>query len=377
MPSCSVMALLARNRSDRVITGLASGIALRIGVEPVMVRAAFCVLASIYGLGVALYLLLYVVSRPTRSLDIRRRFRTTRTNVGISLIVVGMLIFAEALVRQPVAMVVTVVTMTTGVTLLWSRTGSFFSPRRCLGILLLCFALVMIPSTFHLHDDRFTPVFVGGFTIGIVLFVGAPLILRLSDQLQVERRARIRSEERSELSAQLHDSVLQTLTLIQRTQSVEQIHTIARTQERRLRDWMLGREKVDSSDLASVLRTRAIDIETRHDVRADVVFVGKATIDERVTLLLDAILEATENAARHSGSATISVYVEVESDGITASVRDDGAGFDVAAVDKARRGISESIVGRMERAGGSAMIVTTPGEGTEVEFRLPRAGKSG
>lgn len=372
------MSLFARNRSDRVVSGLASGIALRVGVEPVMVRAAFCVLAPICGLGVVLYLSLYVLSRPTGPLDISRRFRTIRTNAGITLMVLGVLIIADAVIHQRVAIaVITVTAMATGVVLLWSRSGTLFSPRRCFGFLLLVYGLVLTPSTLRLHGDRYTPVFVIGTTMAIVLFVGAPLVLRLSDQLQTERRARIRSEERSELSAQLHDSVLQTLTLIQRTYSIEQVHTIARTQERRLRDWMLGREHMDESDLASVLRMRLLDIEVQYDTRVDAVVVGKASIDDRVTLLLDAVLEATGNAARHSGVPSISVYVEIESDGITASVRDEGVGFDMATVSHERRGIRESVIGRMERAGGSATIVTTPGDGTEVELRLPRVSGNG
>lgn len=368
------MALLARNHSNRVLSGLASGIALRLGVEPVIVRAMFAVLAPVYGAGVMLYVLLCLLSTSVRSADIPRRMRTSRTNTGMSLIVLGGLIVADGLIDQTfVEIVIVLIAMATGVVLVWSRTDSLFSARRVFGVLLLFYGLANAPAKFHLQDGRFTPVLLVGIGSVLLLFAGAPLVLRLADQLQSERRARIRSEERSELSAQLHDSVLQTLTLIQRTQSVEQIHAIARVQERSLRDWMLGREQLDDSDLASVLRQRAADIEARHDVRIDVVVVGKANIDERVSLLLDAIHEAISNAARHSGSSQISVYVEVERDAITSSVRDEGSGFDVDTVAKERRGIRESIVGRMSRAGGAATF-TSGSDGTEVEFHLPRGG---
>ena len=53
-------------------------------------------------------------------------------------------------------------------------------------------------------------------------------------------------------------------------------------------------------------------------------------------------------------------------------VRDRGSGFDRNAVPADRKGLLESIEGRMERAGGRATIITSPGSGTEVELHLPR-----
>jgi signal transduction histidine kinase len=192
-------------------------------------------------------------------------------------------------------------------------------------------------------------------------------------QLAEERRQRIRSEEKAEVAAHLHDSVLQSLALIQRSSSPQEMVALARGQERELRAWLYGRSGPSAHDLLSTaVEEMAGRVERLHHVKVEAVVVGDCQIDERVQGLVQAAGEATINAARHGSVETVSVYVEVEPDQVTAFVRDQGKGFEPADVPRDRRGIAESIVGRMERVGGTATVGSAPGEGTEVELRLPR-----
>ena len=209
--------------------------------------------------------------------------------------------------------------------------------------------------------------------IGLGLAFG-PWMYELVRQLGSERRERIRSEERAEVAAHLHDSVLQTLAMIQRAPTREEMTTLARGQERELRSWLYGRAPVAEGieTLRDALDAMAARVERMHRVAVDAVVVGDAPMDERLRALVDAAGEATTNAAKHSGAGTISVYAEVGDGTVNVFVRDEGAGFDAASMASDRRGISESIVGRMERNGGLATVSSTPAEGTEVHLELPR-----
>jgi signal transduction histidine kinase len=207
---------------------------------------------------------------------------------------------------------------------------------------------------------------------GLSLIFG-PWLWRLAQQLSDERRERIRSEERSEMAAHLHDSVLQTLALIQRTEDPQKMASLARVQERELRAWLFGQ----SGDAAADLLSTAIDalaskVESLHHVPVEAVVVGDRPMDDRLMAMVHAGAEAMVNAAKHSGASSVSVYVEVEDEAITAFVRDSGKGFDPNDIPANSNGIAESIRSRMERNGGTAEIVSAPGDGTEVRLRLPR-----
>jgi signal transduction histidine kinase len=211
---------------------------------------------------------------------------------------------------------------------------------------------------------------------GIALAFG-PQIARLAQQLGDERRERIRSEERAAMAAHLHDSVLQTLALIQRTaQDPRRTVTLARRQERELRAWLyppsvVARPVEDGHGVAVAVGELVEEVEELHDVQVDVVVVGDAPVDERVEALLAATREATVNAAKHAGVDEISLFVEVDDEGVSSFVRDRGRGFDLAAVPPDRHGLSRSIGQRLHRVGGSVEVDTAPGAGTEVRLHLP------
>lgn len=200
----------------------------------------------------------------------------------------------------------------------------------------------------------------------------APWGVRLWRDLDAERAARVRETERAEIAAHLHDSVLQTLALIQRNASdTAQVARLARAQERDLRDWLYGPRPTADATVARVVKEVAADVEDRHGVAVDLVVVGDGPVDDRVGALVGALREAMLNAVRHAG-APVSVYVEVGPDAVEAFVRDRGPGFDLASVPSDRLGVRESIIGRMERHGGSARV-RTDSDGTEVRLELPLA----
>jgi signal transduction histidine kinase len=174
------------------------------------------------------------------------------------------------------------------------------------------------------------------------------------------------------MAAHLHDSVLQTLALIQRTDDRRRMVTLARAQERELRAWLFGVQATAGYRLSAALTELGARVEADHDVPVEVVTVGDAGMDDRLQALVAAAGEAVVNAARHSGAPSVSLYTEVGEEAVEVWVSDQGKGFDPAAVPPDRRGISQSVVGRMQRHGGSATVTSTVGEGTEVYLRLPR-----
>jgi signal transduction histidine kinase len=217
-------------------------------------------------------------------------------------------------------------------------------------------------------------VLAGTLAVGGLLLIFGPWWWRLGKELFEERRRRIRSEERAELAARVHDSVLQTLALIQHNAS-DALETarLARRQERELRSLLFENEPQPTGTLKSAVRAAADEVEDLYGTEVELVVVGDCATDDTVHALVAATKEALVNAAKFSGVASVSAYVEVTPESVTAFVRDRGAGFDLAAVPTDRRGITESIVARMERQSGGATVHSTPGHGTEVELQVSRS----
>jgi signal transduction histidine kinase len=174
------------------------------------------------------------------------------------------------------------------------------------------------------------------------------------------------------MASRVHDSVLQTLALIQReADDPKRIAALARRQERELRGWLYpDAGRVEGESLAAALEAAAGEIEELHGVRVELVRIGDRQLDDRLRALVLAAREAMGNAARHAGVDEVAVFVEAGDGEVAVFVRDRGAGFDPASVPADRQGIAESIRGRMERVGGTATVTAAPGEGVEVELRL-------
>jgi len=193
---------------------------------------------------------------------------------------------------------------------------------------------------------------------------------RLVNQLTDERRERIRLDERAEVAAHLHDSVLQTLALMQRTDDPRRMAMLARQQERELRTWLYGENPAAGETLRQALEAVASRVEEIHQVPVDVVTAGDLPLNDSLRALVGAAGEAVTNAAKHSGGPMVSVFAEVEGSRADVYISDQGVGFDPASVPADRRGIAESIIGRMQRQGGSAIVHSEPGEGTEVHLSV-------
>jgi signal transduction histidine kinase len=203
-----------------------------------------------------------------------------------------------------------------------------------------------------------------------------PWWLRIARDLAVERQARVRAEERADIAARVHDSVLQTLALIQRrADQPQQVVALARAQERELRSWLFdGRApgSVGGGTLADGVRLIQQEVEAQHGVAVEAVTVGDCPLDDNLAALLGAAREATVNAVKWSGAPVVSLFAEVEPTAVSVFVRDRGRGFDPAAVPADRKGLAESVHARMIRRGGSATVRSAPGEGTEVSLTMPR-----
>lgn len=210
----------------------------------------------------------------------------------------------------------------------------------------------------------------------IVLFLG-PWWLRIARDLVLERQARVRAEERADIAARVHDSVLQTLALIQRrADDPQKVVQLARMQERELRSWLFEGRDPNEADanltLASGIRQIQQDVEARYGVPVEAVTVGDCELDDNLNALLAAAREATVNSAKWSGASVISLFAEVEPSAVSIVVRDRGKGFDPEAVPADRKGLAESVHGRMTRRGGTATVTTAPGEGTKVTLKMAR-----
>ncbi len=220
------------------------------------------------------------------------------------------------------------------------------------------------------RDAAFTAI-VAIFALALIL---APFIWRLGRSLAAERAERVRSQERAEMAAHLHDSVLQTLTLMQmRADDPREVAALARRQQRELRAWLAAGSEAGEDRFAAALRAAAEEVEDAYRITVDVVAVGDADLDEPAAALIAATREALTNAAKFAADAgPVSVYAEVGPEQIEAFVRDRGPGFDPDRLPEDRRGVRESIVGRMQRHGGTATIVSVPGSGTEVVLSIAR-----
>ncbi len=386
MASRSIPAIRRPTGDGRMISGVAAGIARGLGVDVVLVRVAFVLLSFAGGVGIVLYAALTLVVPQGEQAPAARRSggRTVEQAVGVGLITVGlMLLLRRVGLLLPDEVVWPAAVMVVGVAIAWTRldgrTTDLLDGGRGLVIRLVAGALLLAVGigVFVALNERLVVatqvvIAVTVTTAGVGLLAG-PWIVRLGRQLTDERAQRIRADERAEVAAHLHDSVLQTLAMIQRrASSPAETVALARRQERELRDWLHGGGRAPrATTFAGAVQALADEVEADHLVAIEVVVVGDTPLTEDLRAAVAAAREATVNAARHSGSEVVSVYAEVDDDDVTTFVRDRGVGFDPDSLSADRRGVSESIVGRMDRHGGRADIQSAPGEGTEITLTMP------
>jgi signal transduction histidine kinase len=345
---------------EKVIAGVCAGIAQRLGVDATLIRLVFALLALAGGAGILLYLGLWAWAAGKRGW----------IAAVLAFLAGTALLGAVGLSDRAV---IGIAVIAGGLALAWRQGGSFHpeAPLSYGGIAIAALGAVVLLS----GGGTSTALLAPGAVAGALLLIGGPWVWRLAVERDVERTARIRSEERSDVAARVHDSVLQTLALIQRhAQDPRRVASLARRQERELRGWLYGDQPLgdEAASLVAALEAAAGDVEELHGVRVELASAGDCPLDESVSALALAAREAMTNAAKFAGVEEIDVYAEATDDEVGVFVRDRGTGFDRTSVPDDRRGIAESIEGRMERAGGRATIVTSPGKGTEVELHLPR-----
>ena len=248
--------------------------------------------------------------------------------------------------------------------------------RSLIGVALLGGAVALFVIS-HPARSAADPLEGLGLLVAAVVVVFGPWWLRLTRDLMAERQARVRAEERADVAARVHDSVLQTLALIQRSAAEpDKVVQLARTQERDLRSWLFSThpraDGADGTTLVAAVEQIAGDVETSHGVPVDVVAVGDCPLDDDLSAMLAAGREAMVNAAKWSGAPSVSVFAEVERKRVSVFVRDRGRGFDPDTTPEDRQGIATSIRGRMQRIGGRVTIRSTVGEGSEVELSVAR-----
>ena len=376
---------VTRRQQGRLIAGVAGGLADRLGIADLYVRASFLVLALVWGIGIVLYLVLWAVTldrtdhlEPSPPAGAERK-------AGYVLMFTGGVLFlrtigvwsSDQLVWPGAAMIFGTAFLLdrrdidprSAILALFDPTSGRFRSRTAIGIVLLVVGLSILGSAAAPAVGTLVlAVLVTG--VGMAVLFG-PWVWRLVTDLAAERGRRIRQEERANLAAHLHDSVLQTLALIQRSDDPRRVVTLARVQERELRRWLYESAPVEGADLLStVLQTEADRIENAFDIKVELVTVGDWPVDDRGRAMVAATGEALTNAARHSGVDLVSVYSEISEDTVDIWVSDLGIGFDTVRIPDDRLGIAESIIGRLARHGGAATVTSESGEGTEVHLHL-------
>jgi len=390
--------------------GVAGGLSARFGIDANAIRLIFAILALGDASGFALYVVAWlIITRQGESGSIARRALSDRRTLALALAlatILGCALIALELLGLGFAanLIWPVSAGAAGLVVVWRdasdeerrflresversplpglperRTWRALLARVAIGIALVLFGLGGLVATRHPNGATFEAVVWAGVVVGGFLVVFGPWWLALARDLAVERRERVRSQERADMAAAIHDSVLQTLALIQRSSTdPREVTRLARAQERELRAWLFDGRSPGSFDAAQVtMLAQAIavierDVEESHGTAVETVVVGDCPLTDELRALLGAGREATVNAAAWSGADTVSLFAEVEQSRVSLFVRDRGKGFDPRTVAEDRRGISESIRARMARHGGTADIRSTLGEGTEVELLMPR-----
>jgi signal transduction histidine kinase len=399
---------LRRAQEGRLGGGVAAGIAARTGLDVALVRTVFVVGTLLSGFGAAAYVLAWLlVPAIGEDTSIASRAMTDRRGIalaaGLGSLLIVMLIIASALGASwltdfawPLVMSVT------GIVLIWrnasadeqasmrrlaeplrglaeggSRSASKTVLRAVAATLLLGGGLSALLTGHPSH--LLHPLGGAALVIAGIVVIFGPWWLRIARDLVVERQARVRAEERADMAARVHDSVLQTLALIQRrADEPQQVIQLARAQERELRSWLFGGRAPGSMDgqattVAAGVRLIQQEVEAQHGVAIEAVTVGDCELDDNLRTLLAAAREATVNAVKWSGADVVALFAEVEPTEVSLFVRDRGRGFDPAAVPDDRKGLAESVHARMTRRGGSATVRSVRGEGTEVSLTMPRA----
>jgi signal transduction histidine kinase/phage shock protein PspC (stress-responsive transcriptional regulator) len=413
-PTSPAVRKATRDTRHPIIGGVAAGLARHLGVPVLWVRAGFLVAAALGGSGIMFYAGLWLVlpgdsltdrsapglesaSRQGRRPGRIRRLADSGPAIALVALGLGMVLTAEAIFGNGLV-IWAVVLAVLGFGLLWRQADEAqrsrwldqsekLNPVRAVfgsggwasylrvgaGFVLVVSAVALFAVRHGRVADVYDVLISAALgVVGLAVTLG-PWIWRLTNDLSEERSERVRTQERADLAAHLHDSVLQTLALIQKNASDgATVARLARSQERDLRAWLFDSTPVGDRTLAGALREVVREIEDTYGVDVELVTVGDVALDEPLSPVVAATREAVTNAAKHAGTPVVDIYAEVAPDGVEVFVRDRGRGFDPQTLPPDRQGVRNSILDRMSRHGGTAEIRSTPETGTEVRLKLPR-----
>ncbi|GAA3201010.1 PspC domain-containing protein [Dactylosporangium siamense] len=394
---------LYREPADRVVAGVAAGIAAHLGASVVLIRVAFVVLAAFWGLGALLYAAFWAVLPMPPHLGPSRRNVNQLFSflaLGIGMVLLVLMVEPSDGIQSVIGWLAAVIALGAGI--IWHQAD----PKRRERWSATVPGMPWLGAVMDNNRKSYLVRFIGGGLLVVVGIIGAfvagvplaganlasigyglgfaavalagvglalaPLLYRMFTQLSTEREARVREQERAELAAMVHDQVLHTLALIQRNAGdLKEVQRLARGQERTLRNWLYKPTASPTEKFGAALEEASAEVEDTFAIAVETVVVGDLDVDERVAAIVAAAREALVNAAKHAKVETISLYAEVEPDCVSVFVRDRGVGFELTAVEADRHGVRGSILARMQRHGGKAEIRSTPGDGTEVRLSLP------
>ncbi len=374
-----------RAPAEQVLFGVCAGIGAAFGIDTAVVRIAFLIAIFAGGLGIVAYVIAAAGMPAAAGAASPPRSQRIPMAVGALAVASGFLSLADVTgLVLPDALIWAVVVVGAGAALIWRSVGgevrvgeawgSLFGGVRAIGgVLLVAVGAALALRQFGGIGPAVAAALAAGTVAAGIGLLVTPSIRRARAEADAERRERITSEERERVASRLHDSVLQTLALIQREPDGERARVLARRQDRELRAWLYGGDDpAAATTLGSALREAVSAVEESYGVTVDLVQPGDIPMESRLEALVDATREAIINAAKHAGVSEISVLVRVAGDRVTVFVRDRGVGFDPGAVPLDRAGLRDSITGRLARADGRVAIDTRPGEGTDIEMSVPR-----
>ena len=399
---------LRRSTDVRVLGGVCGGLSVATGIDVTLLRIGFVLLSLGSGVGVLAYFLAWLFIPPAgETTSIFSRSVADRRGIRLVIAIVPALVLTQILFSAAgvgfLGSFGWPVLLSAGIAVLIRRNagdeeGRWITEellplvrsdngphgRRASAVRIAIGVILGVAGVWVLvagHPTEAALRLLGGAALAMaaVVVVFGPWWLTLVRDLMSERQARAVAEERAQMAAHVHDSVLQTLALIQRSaDDPRQVVHLARSQERELRSWLFegrppGTVAGDARTLTEGIGAIQRQVEADHGITVHAVVVGECDLTKELRALLDATREATVNAAKWSGAPQVSLYAEVDRDTVTLYVRDRGRGFDPDTVPGDRQGIALSIRARLARFGGSAVIRSSPGSGAEVEMSVPRA----
>lgn len=408
---------LTRPKRGRWLTGVCKGIALHLGISVMWVRLAFIALTCLYGAGIIAYVFLWIfmpagdpqavasaehipveqaplargnqpaqagvedtaVSAESLSEAIQRAPKPALVALaGFVLLTIGLLPVGTGADSQ---LIIPLLLGLAGIALAWmnlSPNGTqLLSMLGGIALIFIGWAVYVSNVTYAGWGTSPRRIMLSGFImIACIVLAVMPWANAMLQRLSREQALKEREEERADMTAHLHDGVLQTLALIQlHSEDPSTVFTLARGQERELREWLYQERSTSDRSVSAGLKQIAAEVEDEHGKPIEVVTVGDAHPSAQTDALLDATRQALVNAVTH-GSEPISLYCEATDTTVEVFVRDHGEGFDIDAIPPDRLGIRESIIGRIKRRGGTVEIVSRAGWGTEVRMHMPIALKS-